>query len=115
MTAPNTGPRIKVLIAEDEENLGTILEQFLVGRGYQVTVTRDGKAALAALKTDTYDVALLDIVMPELDGLEVLRRIKRLDKTIEVVMITAYASLETVKMALTHGAFGSIEYAKRTS
>ena len=51
MTAPTTGPRIKVLIAEDEEHLGTILEQFLLGRGYQVTVTRDGKAALAALRS----------------------------------------------------------------
>ena len=75
MTAPTTGPRIKVLIAEDEEHLGTILEQFLLGRGYQVTVTRDGKAALAALRSEAYDVALLDIVMPEMDGLEVLRSI----------------------------------------
>ena len=76
MTAPTTGPRIKVLIAEDEEHLGAILEQFLLGRGYQVTVTRDGKAALAALRSEAYDVALLDIVMPELDGLEVLRSIR---------------------------------------
>src|SRR5439155_1027231 len=45
------------------------------------------------------------IKMPEMDGLEVLRRVKRADPTIEVVMITAYASLETVKLALTHGAF----------
>ena len=48
---------------------------------------------------------ILDIKMPELDGLEVLRRVKRIDPAIEVVMITAYASLETVKLALTHGAF----------
>jgi len=51
MTAPTSGPRIKVLIAEDEEHLGAILEQFLLGRGYQVTVTRDGKTALAALRS----------------------------------------------------------------
>src|SRR5438552_11003230 len=51
------------------------------------------------------DVVILDIKMPEMDGLEVLRRVKRADPTIEVVMITAYASLETVKLALTHGAF----------
>ena len=51
------------------------------------------------------DVVILDIKTPELDGLEVLRRVKRIDPAIEVVMITAYASLETVKLALTHGAF----------
>src|SRR5207245_5106437 len=51
------------------------------------------------------NIFILDIKMPELDGLEVLRRLKRADPSIEVVMITAYASLETVKLALTHGAF----------
>jgi DNA-binding NtrC family response regulator len=105
MTAPNTGPRIKVLIAEDEENLGTILEQFLVGRGYQVTVTRDGKAALAALKTDTYDVALLDIVMPELDGLEVLRHIREDANHPEVIIITGNGTIETAITAIRLGAY----------
>ena len=57
MTAPTTGPRIKVLIAEDEEHLGTILEQFLVGRGYHVTVTRDGKSALTALRSELKELA----------------------------------------------------------
>ena len=64
------GPRIRVLIAEDEENLGNILEQFLTGRGHVVQVTRDGRAALEQLRRETYDVALLDIVMPEMDGLD---------------------------------------------
>ena len=105
MTAPNTGPRIKVLIAEDEENLGTILEQFLVGRGYQVTVTRDGKAALAALKTDTYDVALLDIVMPEMDGLEVLRNIREDANHPEVIIITGNGTIETAITAIRLGAY----------
>jgi DNA-binding NtrC family response regulator len=105
MTAPNTGPRIKVLIAEDEENLGTILEQFLVGRGYQVTVTRDGKAALAALRTDTYDVALLDIVMPEMDGLEVLRNIREDANHPEVIIITGNGTIETAITAIRLGAY----------
>ena len=105
MIAPTTGPRIKVLIAEDEEHLGTILEQFLLGRGYQVTVTRDGKAALAALRSEAYDVALLDIVMPELDGLEVLRHVQEEPNHPEVIIITGNGTIETAITAIRLGAY----------
>jgi len=105
MTAPATGPRIKVLLAEDEEHLGTILEQFLVGRGYQVTVTRDGAAALAALRSEAYDVALLDIVMPEMDGLEVLRHIREEPNHPEVIIITGNGTIETAITAIRLGAY----------
>ena len=105
MTAPTTGPRIKVLIAEDEEHLGTILEQFLLGRGYQVTVTRDGASALAALRSEAYDVALLDIVMPEMDGLEVLRHIHEEPNHPEVIIITGNGTIETAITAIRLGAY----------
>jgi two-component system, NtrC family, response regulator AtoC len=105
MIAPTTGPRIKVLIAEDEEHLGTILEQFLVGRGYQVTVTRDGQAALAALRSEAYDVALLDIVMPEMDGLEVLRHVREEPNHPEVIIITGNGTIETAITAIRLGAY----------
>jgi DNA-binding NtrC family response regulator len=105
MTAPTTGPRIKVLIAEDEEHLGAILEQFLLGRGYQVTVTRDGKSALAALRSEAYDVALLDIVMPEMDGLEVLRNIREDAAHPEVIIITGNGTIETAITAIRLGAY----------
>src|SRR5262249_3379996 len=62
----------------------------------------DGLREIASFRPD---LVILDIKMPEIDGLEALRRVKKVDATIEVVMITAYASLETVKLALSHGAF----------
>jgi len=105
MTAPTAGARIKVLIAEDEEHLGGILEQFLVGRGYQVTVTRDGRAALDALRSEAYDVALLDIVMPEMDGLEVLRNIREDAAHPEVIIITGNGTIETAITAIRLGAY----------
>jgi len=105
MTAPTTGPRIKVLIAEDEEHLGTILEQFLLGRGYLVTATRDGASALAALRSEAYDVALLDIVMPEMDGLEVLRHIREEPNHPEVIIITGNGTIETAITAIRLGAY----------
>src|SRR5205823_9794003 len=64
-----------------------------------------GEAALKTLGAFHPDLVFMDIKMPQMDGIELLQRIKRSDPSIEVVMITAYASLETVKNALTHGAF----------
>ncbi len=97
--------RIKVLIAEDEPHLGTILESFLTGRGYQVTTRRDGRAALEALRAESYDVALLDIVMPEMDGLEVLRHVREEPSPPEVIIITGNGTIETAITAIKLGAY----------
>ncbi len=98
-------PKIRVLIAEDEPHLGTILEQFLVGRGHDVRVTRDGRAALEAIRAETFDVALLDIVMPEMDGLEVLRQVKDDPSPPQVIIITGNGTIETAITAIRLGAY----------
>jgi DNA-binding NtrC family response regulator len=97
--------QIKVLIAEDEEMLGTVLEQFLSSRGHGVTVVRDGRAALDALRRDAFDVALLDIVMPELDGLEVLRQVIDDPAPPQVIIITGNGTIETAITAIRLGAY----------
>src|SRR2546426_11131245 len=71
---------------------------------YDIKTADTARGALDQLPEFRPDLVVLDIKMPEIDGLEVLRRIKRIDPTIEIVMIRAYASLETVKLALSHGA-----------
>ncbi len=97
--------RIKVLVAEDEQHLGTLLEQFLTSRGHDVTVVRDGATALATLRAESYDVALLDIVMPELDGLEVLRHVRDEPSPPEVIIITGNGTVETAIGAMRLGAY----------
>jgi two-component system response regulator AtoC len=97
--------RIRVLIAEDEAHLGTLLENYLTGRGFQVTSRRDGRAALEAMKAEAYDVALLDIVMPELDGLEVLRQVREEPSPPEVIIITGNGTIETAISAMKLGAY----------
>jgi two-component system, NtrC family, response regulator AtoC len=101
-------PRIKVLLAEDEQNLATLLEQFLLGRGHAVTCARDGRSALQALRAEAYDVALLDIVMPEMDGLEVLRQLREEPAPPEVIIITGNGTIETAITAMKLGAYDYI-------
>lgn len=98
-------PPIKVLVAEDELHLGSLLEQFLTARGHGVTVVRDGDAALATLRSESFDVALLDIVMPGLDGLEVLRHLRDEPSPPEVIIITGNGTVETAIGAMRLGAF----------
>jgi PAS domain S-box-containing protein len=79
--------------------------RMLLKTSYEIKTADGARAAMQELRQFKPDLVILDIKMPEVDGLEVLRRIKAADASIEVVMITAYASLETVKLALSHGAF----------
>ena len=99
LTAP-----ARILVVDDELGPRESL-RMLLKPAYQVKTADSGRAALAELIRFHPDIVILDIKMPDMDGLEALRQIKLVDPAIEVIMITAYASLETVKLALTHGAF----------
>jgi len=103
-TAAPPANAARVLVVDDELGPRESL-RMLLKPTYLIQTADSGKAALDQIPAYRPDIVILDIKMPEVDGLEVLRRIKRVDPSIEVVMITAYASLETVKLALTHGAF----------
>ena len=96
---------IRVLIAEDEADLGELLQSFLVGRGHRVTVTRDGRSALAALNAQPFDVALLDIAMPGFDGLEVLRQVRENPAPPECIIITGGSTIDTAIAAMELGAY----------
>jgi PAS domain S-box-containing protein len=105
MSRPMTAaPPSRILVVDDELGPRESL-RMLLKPTYDVRTAQNGRTALEEIPRFRPDLVILDIKMAEMDGLEVLRRVKQLDQAIEVVMITAYASLETVKLALTHGAF----------
>jgi DNA-binding NtrC family response regulator len=106
--SPDRLAPIRVLIAEDEEHLGAILDHFLRGRGYSVTMCRDGRAALTELHAAPYDVALIDIVMPQMDGLEVLRHLQNEPAPPEVIIITGNGTIDTAITAIKLGAYDYI-------
>jgi PAS domain S-box-containing protein len=100
----NTAERPRVLVVDDELGPRESLRMILKPR-YDIATADSGEAALKTLTAFHPDLVFMDIKMPQMDGIELLQHIKRADPSIEVVMITAYASLDTVKNALTHGAF----------
>ena len=82
----------RLLIVDDEINQGLLYEQELVDEGYEVDVANSGVEALEKVKMNAYDLVILDIGMPEMDGLETLGRLIGIDDKIPVILYTAYPS-----------------------
>jgi DNA-binding NtrC family response regulator len=97
--------RISILIVEDEETQRTLLEGLLNKEGYRATGSGDGKTALQLVKDGTFEIVLLDYKLPDMDGLTILKRLKELNPEIEVIMITAFGSVENAVTALKAGAY----------
>lgn len=82
----------KILIVDDEVNQGLLYEQELMDEGYDVDVANSGKDALEKVNGKTYDLVVLDIGMPDMDGLETLGKMLSVDNRIPVILNTAYPS-----------------------
>ena len=98
-----------VLVVDDEDAIVSSLSSILQDEGYEVSVAKSGVEALKIYTTDPPDLMLLDIWMPEMDGLETLRRIKELVPTAQVMMMSGHGSIETAVKAIKLGAYDYIE------
>lgn len=97
--------KISILIVDDEESVRDSLYSWFTEDGYQVEVAEHAKAALLLLETGSFDIILTDLKMPGMDGLELLQRIKTLNKDSIIIVMTAFASVDTAVKALKEGAF----------
>lgn len=98
-------PKLRILIAEDDPNLGEALVSFLREKGHVVDLARHGGEALQLLSQRTYSLILADLVMPEVDGLEVLRAARQRNPASLVVIMTGHASLASALEATREGAY----------
>jgi len=96
-------------IIDDEPVIHDVLGQLLTSEGYEVESSSSGEEALEKHSSESYDVILLDVLMPGMDGIEVLRRIKKIDPLAAVIIITAYASVESAIDAMKIGALDYIQ------
>ncbi len=95
-------------MVDDEESILSLLSEVLTGEGYKVDGVTSGFDALKKMKENSFDVMLLDLKLPKMDGIEVLRSVKRIDPQLPVIMMTGHVSLESAVDSMRHGAYDYI-------
>ena len=99
----------KILIIDDEEIVRMSCERALQVEGFQTGVAPSGREGLGLLEKEPYDLVLLDLKMPDMDGMEVLGKIRSSWPHIKVIMISGYSTVDTAVQALRSGAVNFIQ------
>jgi len=94
-----------ILVIDDEEVMRDVLATLLTQAGYSVTLAQDGSTGLELAHKQSFDAAIVDVMLPERSGLEVLEELRHVDPELVVLMITAFASVETALTAMKKGAY----------
>jgi len=94
----------KVLIVDDDAELRSTLSEILKGAGYHIDEASSGKEAIEKMASKDFDIALLDLMMPKMNGIETLTELKKITPKTKVIMITAFATVENAVDAIKKGA-----------
>lgn len=94
----------KVLIVDDQYGIRTLLNEILQKEGYKVFQAANGLQALDIVNKDVPDLVLLDMKIPGMDGLEILKEMKKIESNIKVIIMTAYGELDMIEQTKTLGA-----------
>jgi DNA-binding response OmpR family regulator len=98
----------RILVVDDEPDSVELLQEFLTGKGYEVVTASNGEEALRKVKEERPHLILLDVRMPGMNGLDVLRKVREFDQEVGVIMVTAVNEEDTGREALKLGAFDYI-------
>src|SRR3989454_7017728 len=102
-------PRKSILVVDDEKPQRDILQEILTSAGYDVTSAASGEAAMKFAKERSFDLALTDLKMTGMDGIELLQHLLALDSSIIVILLTAHGTIESAKEALRRGAYDYLQ------
>ncbi len=94
----------KILIVDDDPQIRTLLSKLLAGDKYEIADAASGSEAVQKIKAEDFSILLLDVMMPEMDGMEVLATVKKLKPRIKVIIITAFATVENAVECMKKGA-----------
>jgi two-component system, OmpR family, response regulator len=103
-------PAIRILICDDDKAICDYVETLRTKDGYEVKTLQDPSAVEDEVKNGDYHILVLDVMMPKLDGIEVLRRVRKIDDDIAVVMFTGYPNLESAVAAMK---LDAVDYIKK--
>ncbi len=106
---PDDNRKINLLMVDDEEDFIAPLAKRLARRDFQVTTATEGKLAIKAAKKGNFDVALLDLKMPRMDGMELLQILKKKHKFLEVIILTGHGGIHSAVEATKLGAYSYLE------
>jgi two-component system response regulator AtoC len=98
-----------ILVVDDDEVMRQTLSDVLRKRGYAVSTAETGGQTISSIKKQLFDLILLDIRLPDMDGLDVLKRIKEIESDLMVIVMTAYSDVQTAVMAIKSGAYDYID------
>ena len=101
--------KVRILVADDDRELVQTIEEELIIEGYDVAVAYDGEEALNIILTSPIQIAILDLKMPKIGGLEILQKVKQDYPDMKTIILTAYANLENVKKCRDLGADEVVE------
>ncbi|HNY92773.1 MAG TPA: response regulator, partial [bacterium] len=96
---------VSILIVDDEESVRYSLFNWFREEGYEVGIAKDAFEALAALDKSPWDIMLLDVRMPGMSGIELQRRVREFHKEMIIIIMTAFASVDTAVQSLKEGAY----------
>ena len=98
-----------LLVVDDEPQVRTVLKDALGESGFSVDVAVDGESAILKARTTPYDIAICDLKMPGIDGLETISRIRQINPDIQFIILTAHGTLESAIESLRMGAFDFLQ------